>query len=145
MRICHKAIAFCSIILAYAAYNSANTKWGDGFQGMKFQLLGSEARKLQEHKLKQLPKRAQKKLMADGAIEACKEHPHKQLGLRDSWFVWKDFWCPIGSLLSRFPEHLCSLEFRQVWMQSCIRKIGGHSCSLAATHLVSCWPSSLSH
>lgn len=32
------AIAFCSIILAYAAYNSANTKWGDGFQGMKFQL-----------------------------------------------------------------------------------------------------------
>ena len=36
-----EAIAFCSIILAYAAYNSANTKWGDGFQGMKFQLLGS--------------------------------------------------------------------------------------------------------
>lgn len=33
------AIAFCSIILAYAAYNSANTKWGDGFQGMKFQPL----------------------------------------------------------------------------------------------------------
>lgn len=28
---CHEAIAFCSIILAYAAYNSANTKWGDGW------------------------------------------------------------------------------------------------------------------
>ncbi|CAJ1371617.1 unnamed protein product [Effrenium voratum] len=32
------AILFCGLILAYAAYNSANTKWGDGFQGMKFQL-----------------------------------------------------------------------------------------------------------
>ncbi|CAE7264818.1 SLC12A7 [Symbiodinium sp. KB8] len=32
------AIIFCGLILAYAAYNSANTRWGDGFQGMKFQL-----------------------------------------------------------------------------------------------------------
>lgn len=41
LRLQPEAIAFCSIILAYAAYNSANTKWGDGFQGMKFQLLRS--------------------------------------------------------------------------------------------------------
>ena len=34
------AIIFCGLILAYAAYNSANTRWGDGFQGMKFQHLG---------------------------------------------------------------------------------------------------------
>eukprot|EP00931_Biecheleriopsis_adriatica_P058779 TRINITY_DN35076_c0_g1_i1.p1 TRINITY_DN35076_c0_g1~~TRINITY_DN35076_c0_g1_i1.p1 ORF type:complete len:1025 (+),score=157.76 TRINITY_DN35076_c0_g1_i1:47-3121(+) len=32
------AIVFCTIILAYASYNSHNAKWGDGFQGMKFQL-----------------------------------------------------------------------------------------------------------
>eukprot|EP00930_Biecheleria_cincta_P096598 TRINITY_DN8841_c0_g1_i2.p1 TRINITY_DN8841_c0_g1~~TRINITY_DN8841_c0_g1_i2.p1 ORF type:complete len:1089 (+),score=175.20 TRINITY_DN8841_c0_g1_i2:220-3267(+) len=32
------AILFCCVILAYAAYNSHNAKWGDGFQGMKFQL-----------------------------------------------------------------------------------------------------------
>merc|ERR1719486_597470 len=32
------AILFCSVIFAYAAYNSHEVKWGDGFQGMKFQL-----------------------------------------------------------------------------------------------------------
>jgi len=32
------AIIFCSVIFAYAAYNSHEVKWGDGFQGMKFQL-----------------------------------------------------------------------------------------------------------
>jgi len=32
------AICFCAVIFAYAAYNSHSVKWGDGFQGIKFQL-----------------------------------------------------------------------------------------------------------
>lgn len=32
------AIVFCSIIFTYASHNSAQVKWGDGFQGMKFQI-----------------------------------------------------------------------------------------------------------
>jgi len=32
------AIIFCSVIFFYAAHNSHQVKWGDGFQGMKFQL-----------------------------------------------------------------------------------------------------------
>ncbi|CAE8598177.1 unnamed protein product [Polarella glacialis] len=33
------AILFCATIFTYASYNSHNAKWGDGFQGMKFQLV----------------------------------------------------------------------------------------------------------
>jgi len=32
------AVLFCSVVFAYAAYNSHSVKWGDGFQGVKFQL-----------------------------------------------------------------------------------------------------------
>merc|ERR1719181_1380319 len=32
------AIVFCSIIFLYATHNSHQVKWGDGWQGMKFQL-----------------------------------------------------------------------------------------------------------
>jgi len=32
------AIVFCLIVMSYSAYNSNAVKWGDGFQGMKFQV-----------------------------------------------------------------------------------------------------------
>merc|ERR1719335_1092899 len=32
------AIVFCLLIFAYATHNSHQVKWGDGFQGVKFQL-----------------------------------------------------------------------------------------------------------
>eukprot|EP00927_Polykrikos_kofoidii_P083178 TRINITY_DN8465_c0_g1_i1.p1 TRINITY_DN8465_c0_g1~~TRINITY_DN8465_c0_g1_i1.p1 ORF type:complete len:1014 (+),score=127.58 TRINITY_DN8465_c0_g1_i1:70-3042(+) len=32
------AIIFCSVVMGYSAFNSHAVKWGDGFQGMKFQV-----------------------------------------------------------------------------------------------------------
>lgn len=32
------AVAFCLAVMGYSAYNSHAIKWGDGFQGMKFQV-----------------------------------------------------------------------------------------------------------
>mmetsp|Transcript_29306 Transcript_29306/g.76791 ORF Transcript_29306/g.76791 Transcript_29306/m.76791 type:complete len:584 (-) Transcript_29306:169-1920(-) len=32
------AMVFCAIVFGYASFNSAQAKWGDGFQGMKFQV-----------------------------------------------------------------------------------------------------------
>jgi len=32
------AVLFCGIVMTYSAYNSHAVKWGDGFQGMKFQV-----------------------------------------------------------------------------------------------------------
>jgi hypothetical protein len=32
------AMVFCAVVFGYASFNSAQAKWGDGFQGMKFQV-----------------------------------------------------------------------------------------------------------
>ena len=62
-----EAILFCGLILAYAAYNSANTKWGDGFQGMKFQPGPLSRFDCPATCLHFFP-------------EACQEHPHQFAG-----------------------------------------------------------------
>uniref|UniRef100_A0A7S0AM74 Amino acid permease/ SLC12A domain-containing protein n=1 Tax=Pyrodinium bahamense TaxID=73915 RepID=A0A7S0AM74_9DINO len=40
------AIVFCTVIFAYASFNSHKVKWGDGFQGLKFQIARNILQKL---------------------------------------------------------------------------------------------------
>ncbi|CAK0807379.1 unnamed protein product, partial [Prorocentrum cordatum] len=43
------AVFFCAIVFSYASFNSAEAKWGDGFQGMKFQVAKKILTKMDLH------------------------------------------------------------------------------------------------
>lgn len=40
------AIVFCGVVFSYASFNSHQVKWGDGFQGLKFQIARNILQKL---------------------------------------------------------------------------------------------------